>query len=182
MIEVIRTPIDGLLRLRPRVFADPRGHFLETFNISAFAATAGITATFVQDNESRSHAGVLRGLHLQAPPHGQAKLVRVPAGAVLDICVDLRPDSRTFGEHFSTRLDAVDHEMLYVPEGMAHGFLALEDNTVFAYKCSAYYAPQAERTILWNDPDLKIDWGIKDPVISDKDLTGSRFADRLWEK
>ncbi len=182
MIEVFKTRMDGLLRLRPRIFADDRGHFLEPFNTATFARATGITAPFVQDNESCSKAGVLRGLHVQAAPHAQAKLVRVIKGAVLDVCVDLRPGSSTFGEHFSARLDHVDHEMLYVPAGMAHGFLALEDDTIFAYKCSAYYAPAAERTILWNDPDLDIPWGIEKPLISVKDMEGASFASRAWEK
>jgi len=182
MTEIFRTAIDGLVRLRPKVFTDARGYFLESFNAAAFAKSMGIHEPFVQDNESRSMAGVLRGLHLQAAPHAQAKLVRVSAGAVLDVCVDLRADSPSFGKHVSVRLDAVDHDMLYIPAGLAHGFLALENNTVFTYKCSAYYAPQAERTILWNDPDLNIDWGVQTPIVSEKDMAGTRFADRAWQQ
>ena len=182
MIEVFKTGLNGLLRLRPRVFTDERGYFLEPFNAAAFAEATGITEPFVQDNESRSKAGVLRGLHIQAAPHAQAKLVRVVTGAVLDVCVDLRRGSSTFGEHYSLRLDPIAHEMLYIPAGMAHGFLALEDDTVFAYKCSNYYAPSAERTVLWNDPELGINWGNERPLISAKDLTGSSFASRAWEK
>lgn len=182
MIDVFKTPIDGLLRLRPRVFSDERGHFLEPFNTAAFAKATGITAPFVQDNESCSKADVLRGLHLQVGAHAQAKLVRVVKGAVLDVCVDLRSDSPTFGEHYSLRLDSVDRDLLYVPAGMAHGFLALEDDTIFAYKCSAYYEPSAERTILWNDPDLNIHWEVNDPIVSAKDLAGASFASRAWEK
>lgn len=182
MMEISRTHIEGLLRMRPKVFTDERGLFLETFNAAAFASATGINAPFVQANESTSRAGVLRGLHLQAAPHAQAKLVRVVTGAVLDVCVDLRPGSATFGKHFSARLDATHRDMLYIPEGMAHGFLALEDNTVFAYLCSAYYAPQAERTLLWNDPELAIDWGIEAPLVSAKDQAGSLFAERCWEK
>lgn len=182
MIDVFKTPMDGLLRLRPRIFADERGYFLEPFNTAAFATATGISAPFVQDNESCSKAGVLRGLHLQTSPHAQAKLARVVKGAVLDVCVDLRPGSATFGEHFSARLDSVNRDMLYIPAGMAHGFLALEDDTIFAYKCSAYYAPSAEHTVLWNDPDLNIHWGIGVPLVSAKDLAGSSFASRAWEK
>lgn len=182
MIDVFKTRMDGLLRLRPRVFSDERGHFLEPFNTASFAEATGITAPFVQDNESCSKAGVLRGLHLQISPHGQAKLARVVKGAVLDVCVDLRPDSATFGEHFSARLDSENRDMLYIPAGMAHGFLALENDTIFAYKCSAYYAPSAERTIIWNDPDLAIQWGVKDPLVSAKDLAGSTFTSRAWER
>lgn len=182
LMEVLKTDFPGLLRLRPKVFGDQRGHFLETFNERTFARSTGIAVRFVQDNQSRSKAGVLRGLHWQAPPHAQAKLVRVAAGAVLDVCVDLRPDSPSFGKHFKLRLDDRDHEMLFIPEGMAHGFLALEDDTVFTYKCSAYYEPSAERSIRWNDPDLNIDWGIPDPLVSDKDRAGITFAESRWGK
>lgn len=175
-METETTPFPGLLVLRPRIFGDERGHFLETFNAAAFAKATGITAPFVQDNESRSRAGVLRGLHLQAAPHAQAKLVRVVAGAVLDICVDARPESPMFGRHYGIRLDAVEKAMLYIPEGFAHGFVALEDDTVFSYKCSAYYHPTAERTIRWDDPELAIDWGMADPIVSAKDRAGLPFA------
>lgn len=182
MMEVIPTKLNGLLHIKPRIFRDERGFFLETFNTAAFARSTGISSPFVQCNESVSHKGVLRGLHLQAHPHAQAKLVRVAYGAVLDVCVDLRTGSATFGKHIAIRLDAADREMLYIPEGMAHGFVALEDNTVFSYMCSDYYAPQAERTVLWNDPDLGIDWGVVDPVVNAKDRAGVPFAERCWEK
>lgn len=180
-MQVIQTGLGGLLRLKPKLFKDNRGYFLETFNVEAFARATGITAPFVQSNESVSKRGVLRGLHLQVQPHAQAKLVRVSAGAVLDVCVDLRPESSSFGKHYSLRLDAEDREMLYIPAGMAHGFLAMEDNTVFSYLCSTYYAPQAERTLLWNDPALGIQWGINNPIVSAKDQAGALFADRCWE-
>lgn len=179
-MQVERTAIEGVLVLRPKVFRDPRGHFLETFNQRAFQEATGLSTVFVQDNESRSAAGVLRGLHLQRAPHAQAKLVRVAAGAVLDVCVDLRSGSATFGRHVAIRLDARDMTMFYIPEGMAHGFLALEEDTVFLYKCSARYAPEAECTILWNDPDLGIPWGTDQPMISDKDLAGRPFRERPW--
>ncbi len=182
MMDVIQTGLKGLLRLKPKVFHDERGYFLETFNLANFAKATGIDAPFVQSNESVSRKGVLRGLHLQASPYGQAKLVRVSAGSVLDICLDIRPGSATFGNHYSARLDATDREMLYIPEGMAHGFVALEDHTVFSYMCSNYYTPQAERTILWNDPALGIEWGIADPIVNAKDRAGSLLADRCWEK
>lgn len=182
MIEIFPTALDGVIRIRPKVFGDSRGQFMETFNEAAFSKATGLHVHFRQDNQSTSQAGVLRGLHLQTAPHAQAKLVRVVSGAVLDVCVDLRKGSATFGKHVSLRLDAKDHDMLYIPEGMAHGFLALEDNTIFSYKCSAYYAPQAERTLLWNDPELNIHWGISDPLVSEKDLAGTRFAERAWEK
>ena len=182
MMDVTGTTLGGLLLLRPKVFADERGHFLEPFNAAAFARATGITTPFVQDNESCSKAGVLRGLHLQAPPHAQAKLVRVVHGAVLDVCLDLRPGTPTFGKHFIAHLDSDKKEMLYIPEGMAHGFVALEENTIFQYKCSTYYAPSAERTILWDDPELGIDWGIKEPIVSAKDRAGMPMKARHWEK
>lgn len=179
---VEETPLPGVLVLVPRRHRDGRGWFCESWSAAGMAA-AGLEVDFVQDNHAFScDRNTLRGLHFQAPPHAQAKLVRVTAGAVLDVCVDLRPNSPTFGKHVRVRLDDVDHDMLYIPAGMAHGFLALENNTVFAYKCSAYYAPQAERTILWNDPDLNIDWGIEAPIVSEKDRAGSRFADRAWQQ
>lgn len=180
MMEVERTAIDGVMILRPRIFQDPRGYFLESFNQEAFNQATRNRTVFVQDNESGSAKGVLRGLHLQVGAHAQAKLVRVAAGAVLDVCVDLRPGSASFGKHVSIRLDAREKTMFFIPAGLAHGFLALEQGTVFLYKCSAPYAPQAERTILWNDPDLAIDWGIKEPLVSAKDLEGQPFAARHW--
>ncbi len=180
MMEISTTGIDGLLRIRPKVFGDARGQFMETFNAMAFERATGVRTTFVQDNESRSSAGVLRGLHLQLAPHAQAKLVRVVCGSVLDVCVDARPGSITYGRHVTVRLDNHLNDMLYIPEGLAHGFVALEDRTVFAYKCSNYYMPAAERTILWNDPDLAIDWGITDPLISAKDLAGHPFREGRW--
>ena len=180
MIEIFPTPLPGLLVLKPRLFADERGYFLEPFNQRTFAAATGLDVTFVQDNESRSAKGVLRGLHFQNAPHGQAKLVRVAAGAVIDVCVDLREDSPTFGQHFAYRLDDQERRMLYVPAGMAHGFVALEEGTVFSYKCSTYYHPPAERIIRWNDPDLAIDWGIEQPIVSARDQAGSSFAARPW--
>ena len=175
MIQVERTSIEGLLLLGPQVFRDDRGHFQETFNEEDFRAATGITLPFVQDNESLSHAGVLRGLHFQLPPHAQGKLVRVARGAVLDVAVDIRQDSPTSGKHVAVRLDASSKKMLWIPPGFAHGFLALEDDTLFLYKCTAYYHRPSERTIPWNDPGLGIDWGIDAPLISPKDLVGEPF-------
>lgn len=174
------TPLEGLWLLRPNVFRDERGHFLETFNHCAFEQATGLRVRFVQDNESLSQAGVLRGLHFQVPPHAQAKLVRVSRGSVLDVCVDIRPTSPTFGRHYSVVLDARELAMLYIPEGFAHGFRTLENETIFTYKCTAYYDPGSERTILWNDPRLGIDWGITDPVLSAKDRAGMPFSPNAW--
>ena len=176
MITVERTELEGLLILRPRVFRDDRGWFLESFNARAFAETPGVSTVFVQDNESLTQAGVLRGLHFQAAPHAQQKLVRVIRGAVLDVCVDIRPGSPTFGRHVKVALNGEEKTMLYIPEGFAHGFRTLENDTVFSYKCSDYYHPPSERTLLWNDPALGIDWGIADPVLSAKDKAGVPLA------
>ena len=175
-----RTPLEGLWLLRPKVFRDARGHFLEPFNRRAFRTATGLDVDFVQDNESLSQSGVVRGLHFQAPPHAQAKLVRVSRGAVLDVCVDIRPASTTYGQHLKVVLDASDMLMLYIPEGFAHGFRTLEDDTIFNYKCTAYYDPASERTILWNDPQLGIDWGITDPLLSAKDRSGVLFTSKAW--
>lgn len=177
MIEIFHTGFPGLVHLRPKVFTDDRGQFTETFNARRFADVAGIGAQFVQDNESRSARHVLRGLHFQAAPHAQGKLVRVAIGAVIDVCVDLRRESPMFGKHFKIRLDDVANDMLFIPPGMAHGFLSLADNTVFTYKCTAYYAPQAERTLLWSDPALGIDWGVESPLVSPKDQAGLPLAE-----
>jgi dTDP-4-dehydrorhamnose 3,5-epimerase len=149
---------------------------LESFNEQKFHETAGITPRFVQDNESLSQSGVLRGLHFQAAPHGQAKLVRVIQGAVLDVCLDIRPKSPTYGQHFKVELNGEEKTMLWIPEGFAHGFRTLVDGTIFSYKCTAFYHPPSERAVLWNDPALGIDWGIEDPVISAKDRLGKPLA------
>lgn len=179
-MEILPTPLPGLVLMKPRVFGDDRGYFFEPFNQRTFREVSGLDVEFVQDNESRSMAGVLRGLHLQRGVHAQAKLVRVAAGAVLDVCVDVREDSPTFGQHYTVRLDDRGHLVLYVPAGMAHGFVALEDGTVFNYKCSSYYHPPAECIIRWDDPELGIDWGIERPLVSDRDRAGRPFADKPW--
>lgn len=175
-MRIEHTPLEGLLVLRPKVFGDTRGWFLESFNARAFREATAVDVDFVQDNESMSQAGVLRGLHYQAAPHAQAKLVRVIRGAVLDVCVDIRAGSPTFGKHFALTLDGEEKAMLYIPAGFAHGFRTLEDGTIFSYKCSAYYHPPSERTIRWNDPALNIDWGIDEPLLSAKDLAGVTLA------
>lgn len=175
-MKVERTHLEGLLLLRPQVFGDARGWFLESFNTRTFRELTGATVEFVQDNESMSQAGVLRGLHYQEEPYAQAKLVRVVQGAVLDVVVDIRRASPTFGQHMAFQLDSKDKTMLFIPAGFAHGFRTLEDGTIFHYKCSAYYHPPSERTILWNDPALGIAWGIDDPVLSAKDKAGVPFA------
>lgn len=174
-MEIIKTPIEGLLELIPRVFEDNRGSFFESFNSSKFKEAVGKEIVFVQDNQSVSKKNVLRGLHFQEPPHAQGKLVRVVSGAVLDIALDLRSNSATYGEHHSVVLTGENNKMFWIPEGFAHGFLALEDNTIFSYKCTNYYSPDSEGTIMWNDPDLNIDWGNNNLLISEKDKNGMEF-------
>ena len=148
---------------------------METWNERTFLEQVG-DHRFVQDNESSSRKGVLRGLHFQLAPHAQGKLVRAVAGAVLDVCVDIRPGSASYGKHVKVLLTAADRTMLWIPSGFAHGFVSLEENTVFTYKCTAPYHPASERTIRWNDHDLAIDWGIADPIVSEKDRNGFPFA------
>lgn len=170
-MKIKETYIPGLLVVEPQVFGDSRGYFFESFNAAEFAEQAGIDTQFVQDNESRSSYGVVRGLHMQLPPHAQAKLVRVVEGRVLDVAVDLRKDSPTFGKHFAIELTGENHLQVYIPKGFAHGFSVLSETAVFQYKCDGYYAPASEAAIAWNDPDLGIDWKLpsEDAVLSDKD-------------
>jgi dTDP-4-dehydrorhamnose 3,5-epimerase len=167
-----------LLVITPRVFEDDRGYFLESFNQVAFRAETGLDPTFVQDNESKSGKGVLRGLHFQAPPHEQGKLVRVLQGSVLDVVVDIRKNSETFGMHYKVELSSKNKKQLYVPPGFAHGFLVLEEETIFVYKCTGFYNKQSEKALRWNDPTINIDWGITHPVLSEKDEKSSL----LWEE
>jgi dTDP-4-dehydrorhamnose 3,5-epimerase len=168
-MEVKQFPIAGLVEFTPRLFADDRGHFFETFS-ARLMAQAGADAQWVQDNQSNSKKGVLRGLHFQRPPHAQAKLVRVGRGRALDVAVDLRRDSPTYGQHQLVELTAERGNMFYIPAGFAHGFMALEDETIFLYKCSDYYAPSAEGGLRWDDADLNINWGTEvAPLVSGKD-------------
>ncbi|GAB3830406.1 dTDP-4-dehydrorhamnose 3,5-epimerase [Hymenobacter jeollabukensis] len=176
-MEVIQHPINGVIELVPRVFGDARGTFFESFSARLLAEKAGIEEDWVQDNQSISAAGVLRGLHFQRPPYAQAKLVRVARGRALDVVVDIRRDSPTFGQHTSTLLTAERANMLYVPVGFAHGFLALDDDTIFLYKCSNYYHPASEGGLLWNDPALGIDWGADAPNVSPKDEILPRLSE-----
>ena len=176
-MNIIETALPGVLIIEPRVFGDARGFFMETWNAGAFAA-AGLDLAFVQDNHSRSQKGVLRGLHFQNPGP-QGKLVRVTSGAVFDVAVDLRASSPTFGRWTGVELSADNKRMFWVPEGFAHGFLTLEDNTDFLYKCTAPYAPHSEHTLAWDDPAVGIDWpdlGMA-PIISEKDTRGASLAD-----
>ena len=176
---VQETHIKGLLIIKPAVFEDSRGYFMESFNSRLFKETTNLDIEFVQDNESKSNKGVIRGLHFQKPPHEQGKLVRVVRGSVLDVAVDIRKDSATFGEYFSIVLSAENKTQFYVPAGFAHGFAVLEDNTIFSYKCTGYYNKKSEVSLLWNDRDIKIDWGIKDPILSEKDKNSSVIWNNL---
>ena len=175
-MQLIPTPLEGLLIIQPNVFADARGYFFESYNKDVFHGH-GIFTEFLQDNESLSQKGVLRGLHFQTPPHAQAKLVRVIRGSVFDAAVDIRKNSRTYGKHFAAELSASNKTMLYIPEGFAHGFLTLEDNTIFSYKCSRTYNKESEYCILWNDADINIAWNISNPILSEKDKSGKPFRD-----
>jgi dTDP-4-dehydrorhamnose 3,5-epimerase len=176
-VKLIETAIAGPLIIEPRVFGDARGFFMETWNAAAFAQ-GGLDLTFVQDNHSRSQKGVLRGLHFQNPGV-QGKLARVTRGAVFDVVVDLRQSSQTFGQWVGVELSADNKRMLWIPQGFAHGFLTLEDDTDFMYKCTAPYAPQSEHTLAWDDPDVRIDWPVLglDLIISEKDARGLSLAD-----
>ena len=176
-MEVKQHPLAGLVEFTPRLFTDDRGVFFETFS-ARFMAQAGAAAEWVQDNQSSSKKGVLRGLHFQRPPHAQAKLVRVGQGHALDVAVDLRKDSPTYGQHQLVELSAGRGNLLYIPAGFAHGFMALEDNTTFLYKCSDYYAPATEGGLRWDDADLNINWGTEvQPLVSGKDEELPAFKD-----
>jgi len=175
-MKVTATRIPDVKLIEPKVFADERGFFMETWNAKAFRE-AGIDATFVQDNHSRSVKNTLRGLHYQLPPHAQGKLVRVTAGEVFDVAVDIRRGSPTFGQWVGVRLSEENHRMLWVPPGLAHGFLVTSETADFQYKCTAFYAPTFERTIRWDDPQLAISWPVAGkPLVSDKDAEGTTFA------
>jgi dTDP-4-dehydrorhamnose 3,5-epimerase len=167
-MEFKKTSIEGLIEIYPRIFGDARGHFFESYRQEIFAKN-GIPFEFVQDNQSFSSAGVLRGLHFQNSPFAQGKLVRVITGKVIDVAVDIRPNSPTFGKYQSFILDATLQNMVYIPEGFAHGFAALEDS-IFSYKCTNNYNKASESGIIWNDSDLNIDWGIAEPNVSEKDI------------
>ena len=169
-MEMIETEIPDVKVLKPKVFQDTRGYFCETYSEKSYKE-AGIDRHFVQDNESMSMRGVLRGLHYQASPHAQAKLIRVVRGAVLDVVVDIRKDSPTFGKVVTVELSEQNKQQIFIPHGFAHGFLVLEDNTIFSYKCDAFYNPQCERGVRWNDPQIAIPWPKLDVpfMLSDKD-------------
>jgi dTDP-4-dehydrorhamnose 3,5-epimerase len=175
-MEVIKTPIEGLLVIKPDVFEDPRGYFFESYSRQRFH-DAGLKMEFVQDNESCSTKNVLRGLHFQNPPFAQGKLVRVVSGKVLDVAVDIRKGSPTYGKWHAVELSGTNRLLYWIPAGFAHGFLTLEENTIFQYKCTNVYDKASEGSILWSDPDLNIEWGISNPLVSGKDLGAPLFKD-----
>ena len=175
-MEISKTALDGLLIIKPDVFRDDRGYFFESFNIEKFSKE-GLDVTFMQDNESLSMKGVIRGLHFQIPPFEQAKLVRVVKGSALDLAVDLRKSSSTYGKWTSVLLTGENKWMFWIPAGFAHGFATLEEDTVFFYKCTKVYNKESERSILWNDPDINIKWGIEKPIISERDKSAKGFRE-----
>jgi len=175
-MKILDRPLTDALLLQPNVFKDSRGTFIETFKAVEFQnLVPGVV--FVQDNQSTSFKGVLRGLHFQAPPHAQTKLIRVVHGCILDVIVDCRPKSPTYGEHFAVELSAENHLQLLVPKGFAHGFLTLSDKATINYKVDDYYHPECDGGIAYNDPDLGIDWPLSDCIISEKDLSLPRLKD-----
>ena len=178
-MKIIKTDIPDLLIIEPDVFGDDRGYFFESFSQRKFEEATGINVDFVQDNESLSAYGVVRGLNFQKPPHEQAKLVRAVRGKVLDVALDLRPDSPTYGQYAAVELSDENHRQLFIPKGFAHGFSVLSEEAVFQYKCDDYYAPECEDGIAYNDPDLAVDWQVptEEMVISAKDLNRKTFKE-----
>jgi dTDP-4-dehydrorhamnose 3,5-epimerase len=175
-MNIIETALPGVIVLEPKVFGDQRGFFMETWTRERYCA-AGINHEFVQDNLSSSCQGTLRGLHFQHP-QGQGKLVQVLSGAIFDVVVDIRSDSPCFGQWFGTELNGQKHNQMYIPPGFAHGFYVLSENALFSYKCTDYYSPQTEGGILWDDPDIGIDWPLQGPpILSDRDQQHSKLAD-----
>ncbi len=171
-MSFIKTEIEDVWVIEPKIFKDDRGYFYESFNAETFNKETGLNINFVQDNQSKSNKGVLRGMHYQTGEHAQAKLVRVLQGSVQDVAVDLRKDSPTFGKHCSIVLTAENHKQLFVPRGFAHGFLVLEDETIFAYKCDNFYNKESEGGLIYNDETIAINWELEteDFILSEKDI------------
>lgn len=180
-MKITPTEIEGLLIIEPDVYKDARGYFFESFSERRFREATGIDIRFVQDNQAKSTYGVLRGLHFQRGEHAQAKLVRVSEGRVLDIAVDIRKGSPTFGRHLAVELSSDNFLQFFIPKGFAHGYAVLSDTVVFQYKTDAYYCPESEGAILWNDPGLAIDWQLPEPdiILSEKDRHNPLFRDAL---
>jgi dTDP-4-dehydrorhamnose 3,5-epimerase len=175
MVEEKTTEIDGLILFKPEAYGDKRGVFMETYNKKEFDRRIDAKINFVQDNLSVSKKGVLRGLHLQKPPFDQGKFIQVLKGSVLDVVIDLRKTSSTYGQHYKIEINDKNRYQLWIPRGFAHGFLAKEENTIFSYKCDNPYSKDHEMSLLWNDKDLGIDWGIKNPLVSQKDMLAESF-------
>ncbi len=177
-MDIIKTKIDGLVIIKPRLFTDERGYFFESFSQKEFNEKVA-PIQFVQDNESKSSYGVVRGLHFQSPPHSQSKLVRVIKGAVLDVAVDIRKGSPTYGEYVATELTEDNHLQFFIPKGFAHGFSVLSDEVIFQYKCDNFYAPHSEGAIAWDDESLNIDWKIPTDkiILSNKDRNHKRLSE-----
>lgn len=178
-MNIIKTDIEGVLIIEPRVFGDARGYFFESYNKKEFKEQTGVDVQFVQDNESCSSRGVVRGLHFQLPPYSQSKLVRVVEGTVLDVAVDIRRWSPSYGKHVAVKLSADNKRQFFIPKGFAHGFAVLSERAVFQYKCDEYYHPEAEGAIAWDDPTLAIDWKIdkSQVLLSEKDRRHPMFND-----
>ncbi len=176
-MNVIQTHIDGVVIIEPKVFGDNRGYFFESYNDREFKEKTGYDIVFVQDNESKSRYGVVRGLHFQMPPFAQSKLVRVVKGAALDVAVDIRKGSPTYGQHVSVEITEENHRQVFIPKGFAHGFSVLSEEVIFQYRCDAFYNPQSEGALAWDDPDLNIDWKVPSDqvLLSEKDLHHTQF-------
>ena len=181
-MKVIKTNIDGVLIIEPTVFGDSRGYFFESYNKQRFNEATGLNINFVQDNQSKSCYGVLRGLHFQKPPYAQSKLVRCVRGKVLDVAVDIRKSSPTFGKYIAVELTEDNHRQLFIPHGFAHGFVVLSEEAIFQYKCDNFYHKESEGAIAWNDPEINIDWSIPfdDVILSDKDKVNPSLKDAEW--
>ena len=181
-MEVIKTALDGVMIIEPTVFGDSRGYFYESYNKQRFEEATGLDIDFVQDNQSKSCYGVLRGLHFQKPPYAQSKLVRCVRGKVLDVAVDIRKSSPTFGKYVAVELTEDNHRQLFIPHGFAHGFVVLSEEAIFQYKCDNFYHKESEGAIAWNDPEINIDWTIpfEDVILSDKDKVNPLLKDAEW--
>ena len=181
-MKVIKTNIDGVLIIEPTVFGDSRGYFFESYNKQRFNEATELDIDFVQDNQSKSCYGVLRGLHFQKPPYAQSKLVRCVRGKVLDVAVDIRKSSPTFGKYVAVELTEDNHRQLFIPHGFAHGFVVLSEEAIFQYKCDNFYHKESEGAIAWNDPEINIDWTIPfdDVILSDKDKVNPSLKDAEW--
>ena len=181
-MNVIETSLKGLIILEPKIFGDSRGYFFESYNKEQFKKDTGLDIDFVQDNQSKSCYGVLRGLHFQKPPYAQSKLVRVVKGRVLDVSVDIRKNSPTFGQYEAIEISEENQRQIFIPHGFAHGFAVLSNEVIFQYKCDNFYNKESEGAIAWNDPEIGIDWGIPsaDIILSDKDKVNPLLKDAEW--